>query len=156
MIKETTIDHKEKLLSIIENSGQFDEDGLNHVRLTLEDHFENPGNAMWFTAYADDAVGVAYCAPEPISHGTWNLLMLWIEDGQEGKGHGSALMARIERELLEVGARILIVETSGTDDFEFARKFYEKIGFTQEGRIKDFFDDGDDKLVYSKRVKRGS
>ncbi len=154
MIKETTIDHKENLLSIIEKSGQFDEDGLKHVRQTLEDHLENPESAMWFTAFEKEPVGVAYCVPEPVSVGTWNLLMLWIEDGQEGKGYGSALLDRIERELLEMGARLLIVETSGTDDFAFARAFYEKLGFALEARIKDFFDDGDDKLVYSKRVKK--
>lgn len=153
MIKETTIDHKEKLLSIIEASGQFDEGGIAHVRQTLEDYLADPGSALWFTACEGEPVGVAYCVPEPVCVGTWNLLMLWIEDGQEGKGYGTALISRIERELTEMGARLLIVETSGTDEFQFARAFYEKRGFELAARIKEFFDEGDDKLVYTKRIK---
>jgi GNAT superfamily N-acetyltransferase len=154
MIKETTVDHKDKLLSAIKASGQFDADGLEHFRHTLEEHLADPGAALWFTAFDGDPVGVAYCIPEPVSVGTWNLLMLWVEDGLEEKGVGLALVARIERELLEMGARILVVETSGTDDFDFARSFYEKLGFQLEATLRDFFDVDDDKMIYAKRIKR--
>lgn len=152
MIKKTIIDDREKLLSIIENSGQFDDDSLEHVRQTLDEHLSNPDQALWYTAHDHCPVGVAYCIPEPVTSGTWNLLMLWVEAGFEGKGFGSALVARIESDLLEKGARLLIVETSGLDEFEIARSFYEKSGFQLEARIKNFFDVGDDKLVYTKSL----
>lgn len=154
MIKETTADHKEKLLSAMKASGQFDEAGLVHFRETLEEHLQEPNAALWFTAFDEEPVGVAYCIPEPVAVGTWNLLMLWVEDGLEDKGFGLELVSRIERELLEMGARLLVVETSGSDDFLFARSFYEESGFKIEATIKDFFDVDDDKLIYTKRVER--
>lgn len=50
-------------------------------------------------------------------------------------------------------ARLLLVETSGLPDFSAARAFYEKHGFTREARIGDFYQEGDDKLVYVKKVQ---
>ncbi len=153
MIKETTADEKEQLISIIEQSGQFDADGLKHVSQTMDEHFANPGHALWYTAHTDRPVGVAYCTPEPLTLGTWNLLMLWVEKGQESKGFGSALVEKIEHELIKKDVRLLIVETSGMEAFEAARAFYKKSGFTLEATVKNFFDAGDDKLIYTKQLK---
>jgi ribosomal protein S18 acetylase RimI-like enzyme len=58
--------------------------------------------------------------------------------------------------LAEQDARLLIVETSGLPDFESARAFYVKCGFTQEARIKNFFAAGDDKIVYTKSLQTKS
>ncbi len=153
MIRETLPDDKDALLAIVQESGQFDEASMAYVTQTLEDHLNQGSDALWFTAYDDEPVGVAYCAPEPVTVGTWNLLMLWIKQGKQGQGHGSALITQVEKALVDRGGRLLIVETSGLPAFETARTFYHKAGFTQEARIKDFFELGDDKLVYTKPLK---
>lgn len=152
-IRKTTAEDKEKLLSIIASSGQFDEDDLEFVRETLEEHLADPDSeALWYTAHEDEPVGVAYCIPEPLTSGTWNLLMLWLQSGLEGKGHGSALVKQLEEDLRERGGRLLIVETSGLDFFAAARAFYEKSDFNLEASIKDFYEPGDNKLVYTKSL----
>ena len=151
MIVKTEETHREKLLSIIEASGQFDADGLAHVRSTLDAYFDHPDETIWLTAMDDaEPVGVAYCAPEPVTSGTWNLLMLWMQEGYEGRGFGSALIAKIENAVKERQARLLIVETSQLPEFENARAFYEKCGFRLEAEIKNFFDAGDNKLIYTR------
>ena len=152
MIIETTAEHKDKLLSIIKSSGQFDDSGLEYVKQTLEDHLAQSSDALWYTAFDREPVGVAYCSPEPVTSGTWNLLMLWIESGFEGNGYGSALVSKIENVLSEKEARLLIVETSSLDEFSTARSFYEKLDFKLEATISSFFDAGDDKLVYTKNL----
>lgn len=152
MIRKTIAADFEALMSIIESSGQFDSDGLAHVRSTLEQHLKGGGEDMWLTADDSEPVGVAYCAPEALTEGTWNLLMLWTRKDRAGQGHGSALVKTIEHELAARGARLLIVETSGLPDFETARAFYTKLGFEQEAMIKNFFAAGDDKLIYTKQV----
>ncbi|NJL83876.1 MAG: GNAT family N-acetyltransferase [Chloroflexaceae bacterium] len=95
---------------------------------------------------------MAYCAPEPVTSGTWNLLMLWIKEEKHKQGYGSALVAHVEKSLVDRGGRLLIVETSGLPEFESARIFYNKVGFTQEAKIKDFFTAGEDKLIYTKPI----
>ena len=101
-----------------------------------------------------EPVGVAYCAPEPVADGTWNLLMLWTRHDRKGKGHGSALLNHVEKVLDERGIRLLIVETSSSPDFAGARTFYDGTGFTQEARIRNFFALGDDKIIYTKSLAR--
>ena len=154
MISRTAEEHREALLTIIKNSGQFDEDGLVHVKTTLDAHLENPEEAIWFTAIDDVPVGVAYCAPEPVTSGTWNLLMLWMKDGYEGRGFGKELVSHVENEIRNRQARLLIVETSQLPDFSSARAFYEKCGFNLEAEVKDFFAAGDNKLIYTKAVQK--
>ncbi|MEM9768386.1 MAG: GNAT family N-acetyltransferase [Cyanobacteria bacterium P01_D01_bin.71] len=150
MIVNTTSEHREPLLAIIEASGQFDADGLAHVQSTLDAYFANQGEAIWLTALEESPVGVAYCAPEPVTSGTWNLLMLWIKDGFEGRGFGKALVSEVENQLKQHQARLLIVETSQLPEFETARAFYERSGFKLEAEVKNFFDAGDNKLIYTK------
>jgi GNAT superfamily N-acetyltransferase len=144
------------LLHIVGQSGQFDADGLAHVSGTLEQHLDGHGDGIWLTADDGEPVGVAYCAPEPVAAGTWNLLMLWTRADRHGQGHGAALVKQIEQALHARSARLLIVETSSTPSFAPARAFYAKCGFAHEASIRDFFGDADDKLVFTKSLKRAA
>lgn len=53
---------------------------------------------------------------------------------------------------MSCNARLLMVETSGLPAFATARDFYAKCGFLHKATIKNFFADGDDKLVFTKPV----
>lgn len=150
MIIKTEPSHRQALQDILEKSGQFDEESLLFVMDTLQVHLDNPGEEIWLTACDQTPVGFAYCAPEPVASGTWNLLMLWTKEGYEGKGHGKALVTEVEKILKEKQARLLIVETSQLPDFATAREFYDKQGFTLEAEVKNFFAQGDNKLIYTK------
>ena len=152
MIIETVRDHRTAIVELISESGQFDEEGIHHVLETLDAYLEGSSNGMWFTALDDAPIGAAYCAPEPVTSGTWNLLFLWLKGGYAGRGFGRRLVAEVESSIKDAGARLLIVETSQLPEFETARAFYASAGFTLEAEIKDFFDAGDNKLVYTKRV----
>ena len=153
MIAETTAHHRDVIMAMLADSGQFDADGLAHVGETLDAHLSSPEEAIWLTALADDGepVGVAYCTPEPLTSGTWNLLMLWVKAGHEGNGYGRALVGAVESRIAASEARLLIVETSRLPEFEGARAFYQRCGFSLEAEITDFFAEGDDKLIYTKR-----
>jgi ribosomal protein S18 acetylase RimI-like enzyme len=140
-------------MAIVESSGQFDAESLGHVKGALLEYLEGQSSSLWLTADDGEPVGVAYCAPEPVTNGTWNLLMLWTRKDKSGQGHGTALVEHMENELIRRGMRLLIVETSGLPDFEAARSFYAKCGFTQEARIRNFFAHGDDKIVYTKSLQ---
>ena len=47
---------------------------------------------------------------------------------------------------------MLIVETSSTDDYQAARRFYAREGFDQEARIREFYGPGDDKVMFWKSL----
>lgn len=77
---------------------------------------------------ADDAagrvVGAAYYAPEPFADRLWNLYFLAVHPGEHRKGIGTLLTSHVEESLRTAGsqvARVLIVETSSTDEYWSAR-----------------------------------
>lgn len=152
MIRDTVLSDAPAILKIVEQSGQFDADALGHVDETLKQHLAGSGEGIWLTADDGEPVGVAYCAPEPVASGTWNLLMLWMRSDRQGRGHGASLVRQMEQELRGREARLLIVETSGLEAFAPARAFYAKCGFVHEATIKNFFAAGDDKLVFTKSL----
>ncbi|KAL7570476.1 hypothetical protein ACA910_004259 [Epithemia clementina (nom. ined.)] len=121
-------------------------------------------NCIWLTAdlVNDDdtattaGMAVAYCAPEAMTDDrVWNMYLLAVHASWHGHGIGTQLVQFLENELV-IGktkpARILLVETSG--NLPKTRQFYEtRCGFVQEGRIRDYYDVGDDKIIYWKKLQ---
>jgi ribosomal protein S18 acetylase RimI-like enzyme len=107
-----------------------------------------PDQEFWLTYDEDGAKAVGYCAPERMTNGTWNLLLIAVHPDRQGAGIGRQMMSWVENKLRTLDARVLLVETSGTVEFTRTRSFYEHIGYTQEARIRDYYDKGDDKIVF--------
>lgn len=106
----------------------------------------------WLTCVVDGRIaGFCYAAPEPLTDGTWNMLAIAVMPGSQRSGVGTALASAVETALRERG-RVLIADTSGSDAFASARRFYAKAGFVEEARIRDFWAAGDDKVVFWKAL----
>ena len=133
-------------------SGMFAHGDVDEIKSRLDVYFEGRDESLWITYEDQGLEGNAYCAPEPMAKGTWNLLMLLVRQDKQGQGHGAALVGHVEHQLAQAGGRLLLVETSGTEDFKNAQRFYGKCGFSEVARIPDFYDAGDDKIVFSKPV----
>lgn len=95
---------------------------------------------------------VAYYAPTWGADRVWDLLMIAVRPGAQRGGRGAALVAHVEAALRAAGQRILLVETSGLPRFARARAFYRALGFDEEARIRDFYRDGEDKVVFRRRL----
>lgn len=109
--------------------------------------------SVWMTAEEDgNAIGFCFASPEALTEGTWNMLAIAVLPAKQGGGAGSAMVSALEKHLAEQGNRILIADTSGTDDFAQTREFYRKNGYTEEARIRDFWAAGDDKVVFWKAL----
>ena len=110
-------------------------------------------NQIWLTAEISGQPSVlAYCEPERMTNGTWNLLAIAVHPAHQGRGYGAAMMRHLEKRLSEDGQRILLVETSGLPDYDRTRRFYVSNGYTQEARIRDYYQPGEDKIVFWKAL----
>ncbi len=85
-----------------------------------------------------------------MTEGTWNLYLITIRPDLQGQGRGTTLLRYVEQRLKSEGERILLVETSGLASFDRTRSFYRQCGFEEEARIRDFYAEGDDKIIYRK------
>ena len=61
-------------------------------------------------------------------------------------------MRHVEQALAARGGRVLLVETSGLPGFERTRAFYRKLGYDEEARIREFYQAGEDKVVFRKAL----
>ena len=143
-------------LAVINNMFAVDElDGLT-------DAFNSAVNGeldrhQWFVATTQNSgvIAAAYLAPEPFADRLWNLYFIAVHPSQHGAGIGTALLARLEESLRDRGeaeARVLIVETSSTGQYEATRAFYTARGFDREAQIREFYGPGDHKVVFWKAL----
>ncbi len=153
MIRPILPDDTTALLALTDAIG-FEPNELEVLNKMLADYFagDSDSEQFWITDDDDGPVGVAYCAPERMTNGTWNLYLIAVRPDRQGQGRGAALLRYIEEALTARGERLLLVETSGLASFERTRAFYRKCGYQEEARIRDFYKAGDDKIVYRKAL----
>ena len=139
------------LKRVIDSSELFPSEMLDDM---IADYLNNPNtNDVWFTATEENIpVALGYCAPEKLAEGTYNLYAIAIQQGLQGKGIGKMMMAYVEDYLRKNSKRILIVETSGDPEFESTRQFYKSLNYTEEAVIRDFWAEGEDKVVFWKKL----
>lgn len=130
--------------------GFFDEMLIGALNGSLDGH-------QWLVAETSDGnvVSAAQFAPEPFADRMWNLYFIAVDPTLHGSGIGSAVMAHVENDLASRGedhARTLIVETSSTEQYTRTRSFYAHIGYDEEARIREFYGQGDHKVVFWKQL----
>ncbi|MBN1545105.1 MAG: GNAT family N-acetyltransferase [Syntrophaceae bacterium] len=83
-----------------------------------------------------------------------NVWLAWFGICQElrGQGIGKNLINFAEEFAYDRGYRKLFIETYSGPVFKDARVFYEKSGFRQAGTIANYMPNGDDMLIYYKKL----
>lgn len=69
-----------------------------------------------------------------------------------GRGYGARLLHVVIEHVRRFGARKLYLSTSSLESFADAVAFYRRMGFVEEGRLRDFYRDGEDQLLMGLRL----
>ncbi|WP_247738665.1 GNAT family N-acetyltransferase [Shimia sp. R9_2] len=150
IIKATSTDDIASLQAVLNGTELFPSEMLPDM---LAPSLAGETEAFWLTCYSDgEAVGLCYTVPEELADGTWNMRALAVRPDLQGKRLGAALVHAAEQHLKDKRQRLLIVDTSGSDDFASTRKFYAQNGYEEEARIRDFWAEGDDKVIFRKAL----
>lgn len=94
-----------------------------------------------------------------LHHVVWgperNVWLAWfaVDPESQGQGLGRQLLLAAEQMAADRGYRRLLVETYEHDDFDKARRFYERNGFCEAGRIAGYLDDGSAMIVYTRDLE---
>ncbi len=105
---------------------------------------------------ADDGPGLASVVlyrPEEAADRVADLTMIAVRPDLHRTGRGAALMRHAERDLRERGQRLLVVRTSSTAQFDRTRSFYRGLGYAEHARVPDYWSDGDDLVLFTKRLR---
>jgi ribosomal protein S18 acetylase RimI-like enzyme len=151
MIRLTIKQDLAALKEVIDSTGLFPSELLEDM---TADFLSNPASTdRWLTKEEGGVpIAVAYYAPERLTEGTYNLYLIAVRKEDQGKGIGAEIMKHVEKKLQQEGHRVLIVETSSLPEFEATRNFYEKVHYTQEAVIHDFYKEGEHKIIFWKKL----
>jgi GNAT superfamily N-acetyltransferase len=100
---------------------------------------------------AGQLLGFAYYAPAAMTDRTWYLYWIAVTKRIQARGIGSRLLKWAEHDIGSSGGRLLLIETSSLPHYALTRRFYLKHQYEQAATIADFYADGDNLVVFSKR-----
>lgn len=86
----------------------------------------------------------------PLTEASYDLYWLVVDTDFQKKGFAKQLLNLTEKAVSAEGGTQLYAETSSMDNYKPARSFYQKVGFSECARQKDFYKKGDDKVTYVK------
>lgn len=152
---ETGWQDVENVRNIIESTGFFYPHEVKIAVELIEERLSKGAESGYEFIFAEadgKTAGYSCFGLNPSTKKSFDLY--WIATYKElrGKGIGKLLLEETCRKVKQMGGTALYAETSGRPLYEPTRKFYENNGFSCEAVLKDLYDDGDDKLVYVRRI----
>ncbi|HEX2778497.1 MAG TPA: GNAT family N-acetyltransferase [Gemmatimonadaceae bacterium] len=126
-----------------------------HDRTTVPDAPPTGSSYAFLGAFTpeDELVGYACYGPTPETDRTYDLYWIAVDPRAQGTGGGTRLLTEVERRLQGLNARMLVVETSSRSDYAPTRGFYERRGYAEAARVREFYAPGDDRIILTKRFQ---
>jgi D-alanine-D-alanine ligase len=152
-VRRTRLEDRDQIIAITENTGYFRPDEIAIACEVLDDALTkgSEGHYQSFTAESDGKIAGWVCfGPTPCTLGTFDVYWIVVAPGCQRRGIGSALMRHAEEIISSRDGRLSVIETSGKGLYDSTRGFYNKMGYSEQARIAEFYAAGDDKIIYTK------
>lgn len=150
--KET---RRQQYVNIITSIQEFHPVDIKTLHTIFDLYFnENPDNFIILDEqHNNTTIGFIIFNKAPITQCGWDIFWLAVQKDFQGKGFGGRLLQRVEKHILSLDPKAVIrVETSRRKEYAHARYLYAKHGYTEAGRISDFYSEGDDLVLMSKHI----
>jgi len=124
------------------------------VALEIIDTFLNQGETSGYYFYVAEqdgqVVGYINFGPTPCTRASWDIYWMAVKKDLQGHGLGSILMRMAEGKIAEMNGENIWIETSSRPDYLPTRRFYLKTTYSQVCELSDFYDKGDNKVIFVK------
>ena len=140
---------------ILESSGFFHDFEVDvAVDLVKEALEQGPASGYHFLFVESEGKTIGYsCFGDiPCTKNSYDIYWIAVHENQRGKGAGGRVLLETENIIKEMGGNGVYLETSSTEKYVPTRAFYLKYGYAIEAQIRDFYDYGDDKVLFVKRL----
>lgn len=87
----------------------------------------------------------------PKTEGVFDLYWIAVDPRHQGQGFGQLLLRFVENEVRRQRGRMLLIETSSKESYAPTLRFYQRSGYDEISRIKDFYRIECDKIVFCKK-----
>jgi ribosomal protein S18 acetylase RimI-like enzyme len=147
------------LRSILESSGFFFDFEIDVAIDLAEEFIETGENSGYMFIVAElDGIPVGYTCYGEIActKGSFDLYWIAVHEKTRSKGLGKKLIDQTIQDIRLKNGRCVYIETSSKEKYIPTQKFYNSCGCSIVARIPDFYDIGDDKLIYSLKIESGN
>ena len=144
---------------MVEASGYFRHDEIEVAKELVAERVARGLDSGYYFWLADDPefglAGYACYGPIPCTVGCYDLFWIAVVEEFQGQGLGKKLVELCEKSIRFRGGRRVYVETSGQSLYESTRQFYLHCGYKKAATLNDFYDYGDDKVVFYRDLESG-
>ncbi len=146
----------EAIADIVKSSGFFSAEEIDIALELAEEKLTQPHDSSYQFLFAEKenrVVGYTCYGLIPATHFSYDIYWIAVLKDMRGHGLGKLLMIETEKLIHAGGGRQVYAETSSRDLYKPTHKFYENCGYHQEAFLKNFYSEGDSKIIYSKTLK---
>ncbi len=155
MIRPTTPDDSETLIGLAAETGVFKPLEIQALREVLHDYFTTTkalGHIAVTLEQNGEILGFAYYAPVAMTDRSWSLWWIAVKKHTQARGLGGRLLKHVEQDVTAKNCRLLLIDTSSLPNYTPTRNFYIKHHYEVGSEFKDFYADGDNLIVFRKRM----
>jgi ribosomal protein S18 acetylase RimI-like enzyme len=145
----------EAIFRIVQSSGFFSTEEIALARELAEEKLAQGNDCSYqflFAENKDGILGYTCYGLIPATCGSYDLYWIAVDEQSRSQGLGKELMQKTEDVIRGIGGRLIYVETSSRDQYKPTHSFYESCGYQQEAILKDFYAEGDSKIIYVKTL----
>jgi ribosomal protein S18 acetylase RimI-like enzyme len=144
--------HRDALVSILGRTKEFSEDDREVALELLDLGIRREDTYRFWVWEGPDGKALGYICfgPTPMTQGTFDLYWICVDPDTKGQGLGRKLVAGMEETLKSEGARLIRVETAGTEEYAATRAFYDRLKYEVVAQIRDFYWPGNDLFIYGR------
>jgi len=155
LIRPMAASDRAAVVGIVESVHNFNQAEIACALELVDIYLKDKAQADYRIAVVEDCTSsvraYACWGPVPLTSGTYDLYWIATHPGSQGQGFGRALMSYVETKVLEEKGRLLLIETSSKESYENTIEFYRSMQYEEILRIRDFYQVGDDMLMFMKR-----
>ncbi|HEV8658438.1 MAG TPA: GNAT family N-acetyltransferase [Thermoanaerobaculia bacterium] len=144
---------RDRLEEIVRGAGNFSVEEIDTAMELIDDALLTRNDSDYLVHVLEDRGGIhgyVCIGPTPLARGVYDLYWIAVDATAHRRGYGRKLLAFAEQEVRRRGGRMLLIETSSLETYRSTREFYARSGYEEVARVPNFYNVGDDKLIYSK------
>ena len=135
--------------ALIDATGVFSAEEVRVAAELAETTLDGSETYRWLLAESgSELLGYTCFDHIPLSKVSFDLYWIAVSRAARGTGLAAALMAHTAKVVAAKRGTQIFAETSSREPYAPARAFYVKSGFEEAARFSDFYEPGDDKIVF--------
>ena len=151
---------RDRIHEVLIATGRFNADEVRCAIDLVDQAFAHPERDEYVVHVLEDPdngprktiQGYVCFGPTPLADGVFDLYWIAVDPKQQGLGYGQMLLRFVENEVRRNRGRMLLIETSSKESYAPTIRFYQRSGYDEISRIKDFYRIEDDKVVFCKKL----